>query len=307
MDRWLVSYRCGDASRYHRGAVVRLHINGDDLGNIPIGRLQYAHVQDWIDRKAASYSPNYVRELVNPLRMALATAVKRNIIAANPCDGIELPRVSRSTWSVLTEEEARRLITGTAADRYHALWVLAVTLGIRRGELLALRWSDIDLDRRTITIQRTITRDASGHWIVGHMPKTESSRRTIRIPERCLTALRHHRTRQLERRLAAGGAWLDTGAVFDRGLGEHWENGTSLWREFIATLDRLGLPRIRQHDLRHTAASHMLCAGIPVSTVSKILGHANPSITYRLYAHVIDEMHEEAVDRIDMMYEATGS
>jgi integrase len=180
--------------------------------------------------------------------------------------------------------------------------LLAVTVGLRRGELIGLRREDLDLTRGTLTVCRTQTRTATGRWIIGEVAKTDASHRMIHLPAICLEALRGHRARQNERRLQLGPAWQDEGAVFDAGDGRHLPSPNRLDSRFPRLTAQLGLPRIKLHGLRHTAATNMLKSGVPVHVVAHILGHANPSITLKVYAWVLADMQESAAARIDAMF-----
>lgn len=305
METWHATYKAGSASRYKRLRIIRQRIQADDIGRIPLTRLRYAQVQDWIDRMVLEgLAPNTIRTIESTLSMALAQAVRRQIIASNPCTGLELPSSSQRRWCVLDEVQARRIVTDTRDDPLHACWVLAVTLGVRRGELVALTWTDVDFTAGTLRIERTMTVDQRGRKRVGDETKTDASRRTIRLPAVCVDALRWHRARQNERRLAAGDAWTDTGVVFDGGLGERfpYNRFTAAFRDLKA---ELGLPdEMRIHDLRHSAASLMIHAGVPIPAIAKVLGHANPSITLRVYSHALKAMEDQATVRIDALFSA---
>ena len=306
METWHATYKGSPASRYKRGVHVRKHIGADTIGAIPLSRLRYAHLQDWIDRLEATLAPNTVRGIVTTLGMALSHAVRRQIIATNPATGLDLAPAGPARWCVLDDEQARRVVTATRDDPWHAGWVLAVVLGLRRGELLALRWPNIDLDGCLLRVEQTATVDEDNRRRQIGPPKSAAGMRAIRLPSVCVDALRHQRARQNARRLAAGDVWTPSGAVLDSGLGAPWEESAA-FRAF-ATLKRdLDLPpAMRLHDLRHTAATRMLHAGVPIPTVSKILGHANPAITMRVYSHVIAGMEERAATLIDGLFQSNS-
>lgn len=310
---WLATYRESPASQHKRGGHIRNHIAGDPkrdvaadpIAAIPLVRLRYAHCQDWVDRLIVKgLAPNTIRSANATLSLALSQAVRRQLIASNPCSGVALPSAGTAAWCVLDDEQARRLVTATRDDPYHALWTLAVTLGIRRGELLVLTWATIDLTAGLLRIERTMSVDADGHRIIKDGAKSQTSRRSIRLPVVCIDALRRHRARQNARRLAAGDAWMDTGLVFDGGLGERLGE-TAFYTAFRTVKRELDLPdELRPHDLRHTAATLMLYAGVPIPTVASLLGHASPVTTMRVYAHVLRAMEDEAAGRIDTLFQA---
>lgn len=166
---------------------------------------------------------------------------------------------------------------------------------MRLGELLALRWEDVDLERGTLAARRTATRAADGRFTVGE-PKGGRSRQVALAPE-AIAALRRHRARQAERRLRLGALWQDPGLVFDRGDGSgltHQAVGERMRRRVA----RLGLPPIRFHDLRHSAATLLLEMGVHPKIVSELLGHAGISITMDRYSHVTEAMHREAAGQL---------
>lgn len=304
LKAWLESTRRGTESTQHRYlSNVRLYITPRAIGSVPLGRVTPLHVQTWIDElDRDKYSAHTITVAYGTLNQGLRRAHRLGIISRNPCDGVQLPKRDAPAWTILDDEQAARLIDGTRGDRYHAMWTLAVMLGLRNGELAALKWSDIDFEAATITVQRTVTRGRDGLLYIGTSAKSGASRRTIPLPARCVAALRECRAMQNERRLALGSGWLRDDAVFDKGAGQHWTNTTGLWVQFRAATDRLGLPQLRRHDLRHTAISAMLRAGIPITVVAAIAGHANASITLSTYSHVIAGMVTEARDVLDTLY-----
>jgi integrase len=203
---------------------------------------------------------------------------------------------------VLDEAQARRIVADERGEPLQVLWVLAVTLGLRRGELLALEWRDVDLNGSTLRVERTLTIDEQGRKQTKDGTKTESSRRTIRLPQVCIAALRKHRARQNERRLWAGDLWQDNGLVFDAGLGQPVPLAT-MYQDFRRLKQEHELPsEMRPHDLRHTAATLALHAGVPIPAVSNMLGHANAAITLGTYSHVVKEMEDRAADLIDRLF-----
>jgi integrase len=176
------------------------------------------------------------------------------------------------------------------------MWVLFLARGPRRGELAGLRWEDTDLDAGRMRLGMH-TRVSVGGRVVESDAKTSAGRRSIPLDEGLIAVLRAHRKRQLEERLAWGEAWTDTGYVFTRedGLPLHPESISQHWDRLV---ERLGLPRIRLHDARHTAATLMLEDGTPVKVASEMLGHSRASITQDTYQHVLPGMAEAAGERL---------
>jgi len=197
----------------------------------------------------------------------------------------------------LTLEEARRLVEAARGDRLEALWLLVLTLGLRKGMALALQLHCIDIDRVTVRIESSLDRVA-GAGLVRSDPKTERSRRTVDLPAVAVDALRTHRSHQAAERLAAGPSWTDDGWVFatDRGTAIDPRNVT---RRFHLLCDRAELPRRRFHALRHTAATLLLEQGVPLEDVQHLAGHADPRTT-RLYDRRQKKVTRNIVERISI-------
>ena len=305
LDAWLSTYRPPSANsvQTRRSAVRR--IQRDAVSHIPLGRLRRVHVQELVDRLAAELAPESVRSIVVALRLALDRAERLGVISpgASPADDLVLPRLRRRPMAVWSEDEAARFIAAARDGADAALWLLAIMLGVRIGELLALRWADVDLNAGRLTAARTFSRDADNRRVVADLPKSGAGNRTLRLPAPVIESLRTQRRRSLERRFALGPLWEPDDAVFDDGTGAHWRSDTRQQRTFRLLCETAGLPPIRIHDLRHTAATHMIRGGIPIPAVARILGHSNPAVTLRIYSWVIEAMEDEAVGVIEAMYE----
>lgn len=304
LDQWFSTYRPPkSATRANRrGALLR--VQRDEIARIPLGRLRRAHVQGFVDRLALTHAPRTVRETIAVLGMALDRAATiLEIIPQSPATKLALPSQQRQPMTVWDREEVRAVLRAVAGTDDEAFWQLALALGVRIGELVALRWSDVELDRGRITIARTMTRDERDRLYIGDTAKSPASHRAITLPLPCQAALAAQRRRSLERRLALGGLWDPADAVFDNGTGAHWRSARRFRNLFLSVVAATGVTPIRPHDMRHTAATHMIWAGVPIPTVSRILGHANPAITLRIYAHVIETMEEQAADIIGGMYQ----
>jgi len=213
---------------------------------------------------------------------------------------VDGPRVERFEGKTLIPEQARQFLDTAKGERLEALYTVALSLGLRMGEALGLRWQDVDLDRRTLTVNRILERIGRGQGskLLLVEPKTSRSRRTVNLPDAAIRALRGHKVRQLEERLMAGSRWQDNGLVFPNTLGTPLEPH-SLHDDFKRILVKAGLPDIRFHDLRHSAASLMLALGIPLRSIQDILGHSSIALTANLYAHVGEQLRREAADAMD--------
>lgn len=266
-----------------------------DLGRVPLRKLAPQHVRAMLNRLLAeghlsARSVGYIRVV---LRAALNHARKWNLVARNAAELTESPRVRRFEIKPLTLERARALLAQAKGDRLEALYAVALASGLRMGETLGLRWQeDIDLDKGRMTINQAIQRQ-TGAGLVAVEPKTERSRRTIELPAPLIAALKAHRVRQIETRLAAGSLWQDSGLVFTSAVGTPLEP-RNLHRSFKAMLVKAGLPDIRFHDLRHSAASLMLAQGVELRTIQQILGHSSISLTANTYAHVMPSLVQDA-------------
>jgi integrase len=289
------SLRPGTWRRYEQ--YVRVH-TVPTLGRVPLTKLTPQHLQQlYAARLAAGASAQSVVHLHRMLHRALSQAVKWGLISRNIAALVDPPRVERVEFEPLTAEEAGRLLDAAKGDRLEALYVLALTTGLRRGELLGLRWQDIDLDARVLHVRRSLQIDEDGKWRSGD-PKTKRSRRPVLLVDMAVEALKQHRQHQDHERKVAGELWKDSTLVFSNTVGGPIWGEDLLKRSFYPLLQRAGLRRVRFHDLRHSTATLLLTCGVHPKIVSEILGHSRISITMDLYTHVSEDMQREAVDRL---------
>jgi integrase len=235
-----------------------------------------------------------VSNVAGVLSIALADAVRLRTLPHNVANDARVPRGKRPELMPWTEDEAVTFLASVADDRVFALWRLVLSTGMRRGELCGLRWQDVDLDAGTVTVAST---RVVARLVVTGPPKTTSGERVVALDADTVRALRSWRGRQASERLAAGEAWHDSGLVFVDELGRppHPETVTRWWREAI---ERAGVRPIRLHDARHTAATVLLRAGVPVKVVSQRIGHADVAVTMRIYQHVTAQDDQAAADAI---------
>ena len=284
-------------TRHTYETLIELHIV-PTLGTIPLAKLTPAHVQAFYgERLAAKLSSTTVRMLHAVLRRALARAVKLRLMVRNPCEDVDVPQPAKAEMMTWTAEQARAFLAGTAGDDLAALWRLALSTGMRQGEMLALRWQDIDLDHGALAVRRTLTKDRDGRAAIGE-PKSAAGRRSIALDSATVAALRRHKASQNARRLQWGEAWQDAGLVFDRGDGVLLHHCVAR-DSFRRAAKRLGLPPIRFHDMRHTAATLMLAGGVHPKIVQERLGHSNVAMTLDLYSHVSMDMQRDAAERLE--------
>lgn len=303
LTRWLEAtqptIRPRSWDRYEE--LTRLHI-APTLGKVPLARLTPDQLQALYAQKLAEgLSPATVVKVHVVLRRALAQAERWGLVARNVAALVDRPRVARQEMQTLSPEEARKLLaTAAGPGGYERQWWggepfyrLALSTGLRLGELLALRWAEVKLDDAALHVTATLQQRTSKAAPAFTEPKTGKSRRQVLLTAPAVDSLRRHRARQVEERLKLGSAWEDHDLVFPNSVGSPQE-ASIVRRSFQALLARAGLPDIRVHDLRHTAATLLLGRGVHPKMVSEMLGHASIAITLDLYSHVTPTMHREA-------------
>ena len=296
IERWLEDTVRGSVrqSTYQRDeSLCRVHII-PALGKKKLKTLNAADVQRFYRVKLDSgLSSATVHKLHVILHKALKQAVRWGLAPRNVADDVDAPKVHKEEVHPLTNEQARKLLDTTQGDRLEALYVVAVQSGLRQGELLALKWEDVDFEARTVQVRRTLTRNG-GKLAVGPA-KTAKGRRTVRLTRDATEALQGHLTRQLVEIDKAGETWQENGLVFCTVKGT-LINPTNLRKRSLAPLlQRAGLPTITFHQLRHTAATILLLKNVNPKVVSEMLGHATIAITLDTYSHVLPNMQSSAV------------
>lgn len=283
----------------YRG-VVRRYITDVPLGRRRLDKLTPAEVQAWVNDLTGRLAPQTVRNAHARLHKALAVAVKQGYLARNVAETTELPSVRTPPPIVWNFEQARAFLAHLAGHRLYAIYRLALNLGMRQAELLGLTWDAVSFEQDALHISRQLRRvpgqDKDGSKVFAlQTTKTKAGERTLQLDDDLIDVLRAHRKNQIEERLLLGPAWKDTmGLVFVTETGAPF-HGTEIVQHFKRVMKKLGLPPIRFHDLRHTAATLMLMRGVPLVTVSKILGHSTPAITATIYAHTLDDAKSTAI------------
>jgi integrase len=310
LESWLTDTLPGTvkpATEASYGNIVRRHLI-PTLGKVSLRKLTPGHVRRLLREKSQEsngrdgmLSPRMVQYIHAVLRRALEQARRDELVVRNVAALVQPPRVPRQEYRWLTEEEAKRLVAAVRNDRLYAVYALALGLGLRRGEVLGLRWVDVDLDAAIITVRRSLQR--LGGKLVLVEPKTKRSYRQVPLPRLCVDALREHRERQDKER-ADSPVWLDEwGLVFTTKHGTPIEP-RNLLRHFYGLCERLGLPRLRFHDLRHSCASLLLVRGVQPATIMETLGHAVIHTTMQ-YAHVMPRSMREAAATMDDLLATT--
>ncbi len=234
-----------------------------------------------------------VHKMHETLHKALKQAVRWGYMTKNPADDVDPPKAHTEEVTPLTREEAQRFLDAARGDRLEALYVVALHTGLRQGELLALRWEDVDIEEKSLMVRRTLTRDG-GRLAVGPT-KTAKGRRTVKLTRDAAAALREHLTRQLEEIDVLGDSYRPGGLVFATSKGTPVNPTNLRKRSFAPLLVRAGLPHQTFHQLRHTAATILLLKNVNPKIVSEMLGHASIAITLDTYSHVLPNMQDSAV------------
>jgi integrase len=276
--------------------IARLHII-PELGRVRLRALKSRDVRrHYREKLDVGLSPRTVQIIHTVLRKALQQAVRDDVLPRNFCDAVTAPRQTKKEMQPLTPEQAKRLLENVREDRLRALYVLAITAGLREGELLVLRWEDVDLERELLQVRRQLTRTRDGLSFTA--PKRGKAR-VVRLTDMAIAALKAHRATQNEERARAGSLWEETSLVFTSTIGTPVDVGNLTYLSFRPLLKRTNLPRIRFHDLRHTCATLLLSKGTHPKIVQEMLGHANISMTMDTYSHVLPDMQEKAVSAMD--------
>ncbi|MBX0331328.1 site-specific integrase [Oscillochloris sp. ZM17-4] len=292
--------------REHYRVNLARYLYKTPLARRRLDALTPAEVQGWVNDLGGRVSPGTVRNVHARLRRALAVAVKQGYTPRNVALGVELPSSTPRQIAVLDFAQARQLLAALEGDRLAMLYRLALNLGMREGELLGLTWEAIDLAAGVLRVLRQLQRipnpdsEAQIKSVLSLQPvKTESGKRSLQLDSDLIAELRAHRAAQAEERLLLGPAWRDPftslgGLVFTNTAGGPL-SPSDLWRHFKRAREAAGLPAMRFHDLRHTAATLMLAAGDTISAVAGVLGHSSPAITARVYAHALEESKATAI------------
>jgi integrase len=278
-------------------STVRLHLR-PGIGHHRLDRLQPEHLERLYAVLAdKGLSPASILRAHRVLSRALRVASQRGKVARNVATLVDPPAVRRPQTALpLSAQEARQVMAAAQTRRNAARWTVALASGLRQSEALALRWSDVDLGKGTLSVRRGLHR-VSGRGLVYEEPKADRSRRTLALPAPLVEALRAHRAAQREERIAAGPLWEDHDLVFAQPNGRPIERKSD-WRAWKTLLREAGVREIRLHDGRHTAATLLLAEGVHPRVVMEVLGHAQMRTTTDTYSHVLPALGRDAADRM---------
>ncbi len=308
LEAWLTEYvepNLSAKTRIRYESIVQQHLI-PAFGHIRLRSLRPRHVSPqyarWADsgRKNEEQGGLSPRTIVNHHRVlkgALGYAVQQQVLAANPADSVKPPRVAPPNIKVLDRPQLGHLLEIAKSTSIGPIVHLAGHTGMRQGEVLAVRWSDVNLDNGTLRVERALEY-IPGEGIRFKTPKTARSRRTVTLSNSLVRALRRARAAQAQRRLSMGEGYGDQDLVFATQTGRPLSPRNVL-REFGKLVDRAGIPKIRFHDLRHTYATILLNEGVPISVVSERLGHSTPTTTLNVYAHVLPNVQQALADKLD--------
>jgi integrase len=300
MTRWLAdsvrgTVRRSTFSRYEQ--ITHLHIV-PAFGRTKLKNLSPAHVRGLYREKLdAGLCARTVQYIHATLHKALKQAVADGLIPRNVTEAVKAPRPVKKEIHPLNAEQARTLLDTARGDRLEALYVVAVTAGMRQGELLGLKWEDLDLDAGKLAVRRSlsITKDGPAY----ELPKNGKGR-SIRLTARAIEVLKRHKIAQNEERLRLGTLWQDHGLIFPGHTGQAMRAWSLTGGPFLRLLKRAELPeKTRFHDLRHTCATLLLVKSVHPKIVQELLGHATISITLDTYSHVLPGMGDQAANVMD--------
>jgi integrase len=322
LTRWLESLppatkpKTYTAYEYH----VRIHLI-PAFGKRPLAKLEPQEVREFMQSKTrAGLAPKSIRHFRNTLRAALNVAMRDGLVARNVAALVKPPRVPKRLPHVFSETEAAQFLALAKGHRLEAIFTVALALGLREGEILGLQWQDIDLDAGTLQVTQALQRVKRSGARKGGLelisPKTDGSRRSIELPEVVLSSIRAHRQRQQEERRIVGSRWRESGMVFTTGIGTMLDQRSMLRDAFYPIMNtpdpndpnpdpkkkRKLLPRLRFHDLRHSAATLLLAQGVHPRYIMELLGHSSISLTMNTYGHVLKEMRQETARQTDAVF-----
>lgn len=284
--------------------LTKTHIIGSPLGKTSLSNLTAPTVERFIaGLRKKGLAESSVRQIYTVARAIADTAVRDRLLSENPFAQVKRPKVTKREAAYLSPVQARALVTAAAGSRYALLFELLVNTGLRRGEALALQWSDVHLDGKTARIRKTLVRQDGE--LVRAEPKSAKSDRTIPLSASAIVVLKKAKKRVAEDRLRAGSKWQATGYVFTTEFGEPCDPRNAL-RALQVAAERADMPGVGLHTLRHTAVALMLTHGVPISTVSRIMGHASIQVTVDLYGHVSPDVARDAFDALGAAWEASA-
>lgn len=293
---WLKAVKSRVKPRTHHryGELLRLHVL-PYVGSLELKKLKPLHVERLLTKgREKGLSERTLLHIFRVLHTALGQAVKWQLVDRNVAQAVQPPKPEKNEMDAVTPDDVDRILAAAAGTEIEVPVVIALGTGMRLGEILGLRWSDIDLESESLRVRQTLNVDRTFGT-----PKSYRSRRSIPLPKFLLKALKTQRVRQSELRLVAGSAWQDYDLVVTRSDGTPVDS-RRVSRLFTALAKKHGFD-FTFHGLRHAYASLMLASGVDLKVTSELLGHSTIGITADLYTHVAERLHKDAADRLDAL------
>ena len=308
---WLFDYRIKDLKpksfeKYE--GIYRNYIKDSELGKVKLKDLRTTHIQRYYNKlqNQDNKPPSTIRGINTRLKPCLGEAEKQGYINKNYCKMVTLPKNNATKdIQVLSQTDQQRFIEAIKGHKLEMLFLIALSTGLRLGELLGLKWSDIDFNTGMLTVNRTLSRvknqDTGKYEVIEQIPKTKNSNRVIPIPSNILTKLKDHKKIQSKQRLFVGEAYINNNYVFTDDIGNPIDDKRP-GRNLKSTLTKLNIEPIKFHALRHTYATRLFEANVPPKTVQVLMGHYDISITMDIYTHVMEDTKLEAVEKLNNIF-----
>lgn len=268
------------------------------LGHVKMSQLTPMLLQNYVSNlKEEGLASATIKKIYNIIKSSLDYAVNMELLPSNPSKKIHLPKDKKKEMKVWDIYEIKAFLKVASKDRLYPAFHLAITTGMRRGEILGLRWKDVDLDKGILYVRQTLSKDGK-RFLSG--AKTESSVRSIKLSNETIAVLRKHKARVAREKLQLGPDYADYDLVVCTSKGTP-VNPENLKRTYERLIEKADVPKIRFHDLRHTHATMLLAQGVHAKVISERLGHSNIKTTLDIYSHVLPNMQEEAANQIDAL------
>ena len=306
---WLFDYRIKDLKpksfeKYE--GIYRNYIKDSELGKIKLKDLRATHIQRYYNKLQDTKPISTIKGINTRLKPCLGEAEKQGYIQKNYCKMVTLPKDNnKKTIQVLTQQQQKLFIEAIKGHKLEVLFLIALGTGLRLGELLGLKWSDIDFNTGILTVNRTLSRvknQTTGKYeIIEQTPKTKNSNRTIPIPNDILNKLKEHKKNQSKQRLFVGEGYINNNYVFTDDIGNPIDDKKP-GRNLKSTLTKLNIEPIKFHALRHTYATRLFEANVPPKTVQVLMGHYDISITMDIYTHVMEDAKLEAIEKLNNIF-----
>lgn len=299
LEGWFVGKRSTLAEQ--SVTVYKTYLNNKiipSLGHIPLSKLTSLHLQNFANElKEEDFSSKTIKKVFEIIRLAFEQAKDFDIVPKNVATKVKLPKLEQKAMEVWNEQEIIRFLQTAKDERYYLAFYLAITTGMRQGEILGLRWKDIDFESNTLCIRQTLKNNGKGFLEGG---KTKASMRTVDLTEEVMRSLKKHKASIAKEKLVGGGGYQDYGLVVCTPHGTPL-NPSNLRRVFNRLITKAEVPKITFHALRHTHATWLLSKGVNVKVISERLGHSNIKVTLDVYSHVLPTMQAEVLTHLDAL------